>query len=158
MKYFLNYAASNPNAEIIFRTSDMLYKIDSDVAYLVSPEAQSQAGGYHYLGYADDNLFNGSIHVLAKIIKTWFNPQLKQKCQAFLCMHNMPSPSFLLLKIWAIHNHLHLYEPTTWPPKASYQVYTNKNDQNGMIWIFIWFDAKWSKNNLMKIGHQAKRT
>ena len=69
VKYFLNYASSNPDAEIIFRASEMLYKIDSDAAYLVCPEARSRAGGYHYLGNADDNLFNGLIHVLAKIIK-----------------------------------------------------------------------------------------
>ena len=68
-KIFLNYAASNPNAEIIFRASDMLYKIDSDAAYLVCLEARSRASGYHYLGNADDNLFNRPIHVLAKIIK-----------------------------------------------------------------------------------------
>ena len=47
----------------------MLYKIDSDAAYLVCPEAKSRAGGYHYLGNKDDNLFNGPIYVLAKIIK-----------------------------------------------------------------------------------------
>ena len=39
--YFLNYAASNPNAKIIYRKRDMLYKIDSDVAYLVCPDARS---------------------------------------------------------------------------------------------------------------------
>ena len=33
------------------------------------PKARSRAGAYHYLGNADDNLFNGPIHVLAKIIK-----------------------------------------------------------------------------------------
>ena len=69
VKYFLNYAASNQDAKIIFRASDMLYKIDSDAAYLVCPEARSRAGGYHYLGNKDDNLFNGPIYVLAKIIK-----------------------------------------------------------------------------------------
>ena len=47
----------------------MLYKIDSNTAYLVYPEARSRAGGYHYLGNKDDNFFNGSIYVLAKIIK-----------------------------------------------------------------------------------------
>ena len=41
VKYFLNYAAINPTAEIIFRASDMFYKIDSDAAYLVCPEARS---------------------------------------------------------------------------------------------------------------------
>ena len=47
----------------------MLYKIDSDAAYLVCQKARRRAGGNHYLGNADDNLFNGPIHVLTKIIK-----------------------------------------------------------------------------------------
>lgn len=65
---FLNYAASNLNARIIFRASDMLYKIDSDAAYLVCPNRR-RAGGYNYLGNKDNNLFNGPIYILAKIIK-----------------------------------------------------------------------------------------
>ena len=44
---FLNYPASNQDAEIIFCVSNMLYKIDSNAAYLVCPETQSQASGYH---------------------------------------------------------------------------------------------------------------
>ena len=69
VKYFLNYAASNPDAEIIFQASETIYKIDSDAAYLVCPEARSRTGGYHYLGNTNDNLFNGPIHVLTKIIE-----------------------------------------------------------------------------------------
>ena len=67
--HFLNYAASNPSAKIIYRKSDMLYKVDSDAAYLVCPQARSRAGGYHYLGNKDNNLFNGPIYILATIIK-----------------------------------------------------------------------------------------
>ena len=68
--HFLNYVASNPNTKIIYRKSDMLYKIDSDAAYLVCSDARSRAGGYHYLGNADNNLFNnGPIYILATIIK-----------------------------------------------------------------------------------------
>ena len=67
--HFLNYAASNPNAKIIYRKSDMLYKINSDAAYLFCPDARSRAGGYHYLSNADNNLFNGPIYILATIIK-----------------------------------------------------------------------------------------
>ena len=33
--YFLNYAACNPNAEILYRASDMVLQVDSDAAYLV---------------------------------------------------------------------------------------------------------------------------
>ena len=69
VQYFLNYAASNQDPKIIFRASNMLYKIDSDAAYLVCPEAWSSTGGYHYLENKDNNLFNGPIYVLAKIIK-----------------------------------------------------------------------------------------
>ena len=67
--YFLNYAASNPNAEILYRASDMVLQIDSDAAYLVRPEARSPAGGYHYLGNNERTQFNGPILVLAKTIK-----------------------------------------------------------------------------------------
>ena len=43
--YLLNYASTHPNAEIIYRASDMILHIDSDAAYLVAPEAQSRTGG-----------------------------------------------------------------------------------------------------------------
>eukprot|EP00536_Pseudo-nitzschia_multiseries_P005706 jgi/Psemu1/191192/e_gw1.110.12.1 len=68
-KYSLNYAACNPKASIIYRASDIILRVDSDAAYLVCPEAKSGAGGYHYLGDANDHTFNGAILVLAKIIK-----------------------------------------------------------------------------------------
>ena len=84
VKYFLNYAASNPDAEIIFCASEMLYKIDSNAVYLVCPEARSRAGGYHYLRNIDNNLFNGPMHVLAKIIKMSCHLQQNQKWRAFL--------------------------------------------------------------------------
>ena len=68
-KYFLNYAACNPNAEIIYRKSEMILQGDSDAAYLVCPQARSRAGGYIYVGNTDRNLFNGPVLVLARVIK-----------------------------------------------------------------------------------------
>eukprot|EP00536_Pseudo-nitzschia_multiseries_P010808 jgi/Psemu1/117305/gw1.343.9.1 len=68
-KYFLNYAACNPDATIIYRASDMILRVDSDAAYLVCPGAKSRAGGYHFLGDTKADTFNGPILVLAKIIK-----------------------------------------------------------------------------------------
>ena len=67
--YLLNYAASNPNTKIIYSKSDMLYKIDSDAAYVVCPDARPRAGGFQYLGNADNNLSNGSFYILATVIK-----------------------------------------------------------------------------------------
>ena len=67
--YFLNYAACNPDANIIYQTSDIILQANSNAAYLVSPKAQSCAGGYHFLGNADRTQFNGPVLILAKIIK-----------------------------------------------------------------------------------------
>jgi hypothetical protein len=68
-RYFLNYAASNPNGSIIYRASDMIIQADSDAAYLVCAEARSRAGGYIFLGNLKKTQFNGPVLVLAKIIK-----------------------------------------------------------------------------------------
>ena len=71
----LNYAHCNPDAEILYRASDMILHTHSDAAYLVAPEARLPAGGYHFLGDVDHTIFNGPIHVLAKIIKmSWHLP------------------------------------------------------------------------------------
>ena len=67
--HFLNYCATNPDASIIFRHSDIILTLDSDAAYLNAPKARSRAGGYHYLGNCDGKLFSGLIYVLAKVIK-----------------------------------------------------------------------------------------
>ena len=48
----------------------MILQVDSDAAYLVRPEAPSQAGGYHYLGNQAKTQFNGPILVLAKTSKS----------------------------------------------------------------------------------------
>ena len=69
LKHFLDYAATNPDAKIMYRASDMILQGDSDAAYLVVPEARSRAGGFHYTGNGDGQLTNGPITVLAKIIK-----------------------------------------------------------------------------------------
>ena len=69
VKYFLNYAACNPNASILYRASDMQLNIESDAAYLVCNNARSRAGGYHYLSNNQGTTFNGPITVIAKVIK-----------------------------------------------------------------------------------------
>ena len=77
--HFKNYAASNPNAKILYCKSDMLYKIDSDAAYLVCLDTRSRAGGYHYFGNANNNLFNGPIYILATLSKMLWPQQQKQR-------------------------------------------------------------------------------
>jgi hypothetical protein len=48
LEYFLNYCATHPEAEIIYRASDMILTIDSDAAYQVAAKSRSRASGYHY--------------------------------------------------------------------------------------------------------------
>ena len=67
--HFLDYCATHSDAIKLYRASDMILMIHSDAAYLVEPEAKSRAGGFFYLGNRDGQLINGSILILAKVIK-----------------------------------------------------------------------------------------
>ena len=69
MIHFLNYAGTHPDAKKIYKATDMILTIDSDAAYLVASQGRNRAGGYQYMGNKDGNLMNGSILVIAKIIK-----------------------------------------------------------------------------------------
>ena len=69
LKNFLDYCYNNPNAVKLYVASDMILFIDSNAAYLVEPEVKSRAGGFFYLGNKDGKSMNGSILILAKIMK-----------------------------------------------------------------------------------------
>ena len=69
IEHFFNYCATNPEAQIIYRDSDMQLEIDCDAAYLVASKSRTRSAGYHYLGNYYGKLFNGPIYVLAKVIK-----------------------------------------------------------------------------------------
>jgi hypothetical protein len=51
----LNYCASNPDAKLKYRRSDMVLRIESDASYLTEPGARSRAGGFFYLGREADS-------------------------------------------------------------------------------------------------------
>ncbi len=78
--HFLDYCATNPAAEFIYRRSDMILTINSDAAYLVAPKARSRAAGYFYLGNNDGKLFNGPIFILTKLIKTVMASAAEAEC------------------------------------------------------------------------------
>jgi hypothetical protein len=69
-KQFLDYAATQEDAVITYRKSDMVLAIHSDASYLSEPRARSRAGGHFFLSENDqDPRDNGSVHTVAKIIK-----------------------------------------------------------------------------------------
>ena len=69
-KQFLDYAASQEDAVITYRKSDMVLAIHSDASYLSEPRARSRAGGHFFLSEDErDPRDNGAVHTMAKIIK-----------------------------------------------------------------------------------------
>ena len=49
MKQLLDYLATHPDTEIIYKASGMRLWIDSDASYLSEAKARSRVGGYYYL-------------------------------------------------------------------------------------------------------------
>lgn len=70
-KQFLDYAATNPNAVLTYRRSNMNLAIHSDASYLSEREARSRAGGNHFLSEnIEDPQLNGSVLNISQIIKS----------------------------------------------------------------------------------------
>lgn len=67
---FLDYAAMNSEATVMYHTSDMILAVHSDGSYLCKPKACSRAGGHFFL--SDNTTFfpnNGTVHNTIQIIK-----------------------------------------------------------------------------------------
>jgi hypothetical protein len=58
----------------------MILTIDSDAAYLVAAKARSRAAGYFYLGNKDNQLFNGPIYILTKLILAVMSSAAEAEC------------------------------------------------------------------------------
>ena len=70
VRQFLDYAASQEEAVITYRASDMVLNVHSDASYLSKRNARSRAGGHHFLSSNEDNPpNNGAILNISQIIK-----------------------------------------------------------------------------------------
>ena len=68
-KLFLDYAATNPDAIITYRASEMVLSVHSDASYLTESKARSRAGGHFVMSkniQVPPN--NGAVLNIAKII------------------------------------------------------------------------------------------
>ena len=69
----LDYMATNPDAIVRYRASDMVLNVHSDASYLSAPKARSRAGGYFFLGslpkHGQPIQLNGAIHATCTILK-----------------------------------------------------------------------------------------
>ena len=78
---FLNYAATHPDAELLFKASDMVLWVDSDASYLSESKARSTCAGYHFLSdkpqdptqppqpHEPEPMHNAPVHVMCNIMK-----------------------------------------------------------------------------------------
>ena len=71
-KRLLGYAVHNPNRGILYKASDMEYRIQTDASHHRDPESRSMAGGIHYLSNKDDppTTVNGATKTVCKAIQT----------------------------------------------------------------------------------------
>ena len=79
----LSYMATNPNAIVRYRASDMILNVHSDASYLSAPKARSRAGGYFFIGSLPNmvNQFNSMEPFMshAQYSNLLQHPQLGQK-------------------------------------------------------------------------------
>ena len=71
-KRLLGYAVHNPNKGILYKASDMEYRIQTDASHHRDPGSRSMAGGIHYLSNKDDppTTVNGATQTVCKAIQT----------------------------------------------------------------------------------------
>jgi hypothetical protein len=70
VKWLLDYAATNPNAILTYKKSDMVLAVHSDASYLSEPSARSRVGGHFFCSTnAKDPPNNGAVLNISKILK-----------------------------------------------------------------------------------------
>ena len=108
---FLDYMATNPNAIVRFRASDMVLNVHSDASYLSAPKARSRAGGYFFLGslpkHGQPIHLNGAIHVNCTVLKLVAASAAEAELGALFTMPNKPKSSDLYCKKWGTHSPQH---------------------------------------------------
>ncbi len=68
-KNFLDFMATQEEAILMYRTSEMVLAIHSDALYLSEPKARSQAGGHMFMAGKEEIPFNnGAVLNISQII------------------------------------------------------------------------------------------
>jgi hypothetical protein len=69
--WLLDYVATNPNAILTYKKSDMILAVHSDASYLSESEARSRVGGHFYCtNDMEDPPNNGAVLNVSKILDT----------------------------------------------------------------------------------------
>jgi hypothetical protein len=80
---FLDYAASQDDAIVTYRASDMKLAIHSDASYLSEPKARSRAGGHMFMARTEEiPINNGAVLNISQIIKAVMSSTAEAKLGA----------------------------------------------------------------------------
>jgi hypothetical protein len=83
VKWLLDYASSNPDAILTYKSSDMILTVHSDASYLSEANACSRAGGHFFCSTNVDNPpNNGAVLNISKILKAVMFSAAKAKLGA----------------------------------------------------------------------------
>jgi hypothetical protein len=83
-KHFLDYAATNKDAVITYKKSNMVPVVHSDISYLLSePKACSHAGGHFFMSSdVEDPIENRAVFNLSQLIKAVMSSAAEAKLGA----------------------------------------------------------------------------
>ncbi len=83
LKWLLDYAATNPDAILTYKKSDMVLAVHSDASYLSEPMAQSRVGGHFFCSSnVDSPPDNGAVLNISKILKAVMSSAAKVELRA----------------------------------------------------------------------------
>jgi hypothetical protein len=83
VEWLLDYASSNPDAILTYKSSDMILAMHSDASYLSKANARSQAGGHFFCSTNIDNPPNNrAVLNISKILKAVMSSAAKAKLGA----------------------------------------------------------------------------
>jgi hypothetical protein len=117
---FLDYAASQDEAIVTYRASDMKLAIHSDASYLSEPKARSRAGGHMFMAGSEEiPINNGAVLNISQIIKAVMSSAAEAELGALSSTPKQLCPCDKHSRKWDIHNHALPSKPTI-PPHTHY--------------------------------------
>ena len=97
--FFLDYAASHPDAILTYVASIMVLNIHSDASYLTEAKARSRAGGHFFMSNNEEfPENNGAVLNIAKIIRNVMTSAADAEIGALFVNNRQAIPACRLLK------------------------------------------------------------
>ncbi len=98
-KWLLDYVATQPDAILTYKKSDMIIAVHSDASYLSKAAARSWVGGHFFCSENSENPSNnGAVHTVSKILKAVMSSAAKAELGALYINSREALPMRQLLK------------------------------------------------------------